>query len=174
MSPEISTPHPGELSLGVLVEYSEYMRERFSMALLEMPHADFVAPLGLSWKFKDIRDLFAHLVDTEDQWIRCVLEGDDQDPPGRKAYPDAAATVRRWEDVRRHTREHLEQLDAAGLEREIVAPFHMKPRFRVKQVFMHLLIHEAHHRGQITAAMRMRGIAPPPSDLYDYLAEQLQ
>lgn len=167
-------PRKGDVSLPVLLGYSEYMRERFSMALLEMPQAEFTAPLGLAWKFRDIRDLFAHLIDCEDAWVRCDIQGDPVPPVGWEVYVDTAFTVRRWEEVRRRTRDHLERASEAELSRVIVAPFHGRPHFTVQQVFAHLLIHEVHHRGQITAAMRLRGIAPPPSDLYDYIAEQLQ
>ena len=174
MAPETQPPRGGDVSVPVLMEYSDYMRERFSMALLEMRPADFTAPLGLAWKFRNIRDLFAHLIDCEDAWVRCDIQGDPVPPAGWEAYTDAAFTVRRWEDVRNRTRKHLLGAGAAELSRVIVAPFHDRPRFTVRQIFMHLLIHEVHHRGQITAAMRMRGIAPPPSDFYDFVAEQLQ
>jgi uncharacterized damage-inducible protein DinB len=170
----LKPPRRGDVSVPVLLEYSEYMRERFCMALLEMPQSEFVAPLGLGWKFRDIRDLFAHLIETEDEWVRCIVEGQAPAPVSPDAYADAAFTVRRWEEVRRRTREHLGSADEAEMSRVITAPFHPRPRFTVRQVFQHLLIHEVHHRGQITAAMRMRGIAPPPSDFYDYVAEQLQ
>jgi uncharacterized damage-inducible protein DinB len=167
-------PHPGGVSIAELMAYSEYMRERFSMAILQMPPAEFTATLGLSWMFRNMRDLFAHLVDTEDQWVRGIIRGGPPRSLSPDSYPDAAAVVRRWEEVRTHTRSCLESADEAELSREVITPFHGRPRFTVRQIFMHLLIHETHHRGQITAAMRMRGIAPPPSDFYDYIAEQLQ
>jgi uncharacterized damage-inducible protein DinB len=174
LAPEMRSPRKGDVSISALLEYSDYMRERFSMALLEMPAGEFTAPLGLAWRFRDIRDLFVHLVDTEDLWVRSVIQGGPPAPKGATADPDAASVVRRWEEVRRRTREHLRGADEAELSRVVTAPFHGRPSFTVRQVLMHLLIHEAHHRGQVTAAMRMRGIAPPPSDFYDYVAEQQQ
>jgi len=168
------SPRDAGISLSLLLDYSDYMRERFSMALLEMPAAEFVAPLGLAWKFRDLRDLFAHVIDSEDLWIRQVVQGDPAPPPAPDPEADAAATVRRWENVRQRTRAHLERADETELSRVVTAPFHGRPRMAVRQVFVHLLLHEVHHRGQITAAMRMRGIAPPPSDFYDFLAEEMQ
>ena len=150
------------------------MRERFSMAILEIPTAEFTAPLGLPWMFRDLRDLFAHIIEGEDNWVRSVVQGEPRVERRPDAFPDAAAVVRRWEEVRRRTKEHLARADEAELLRVVTAPFHGNPKFMVRQIFLHLFVHEIHHRGQITAAMRLRGIAPPPSDFYDYVAEQLQ
>ncbi len=171
---EIHAPRVGEVSLEVLLGYSEYMRERFSMALLEMPASDYLAPLGLSWMFTNIRDLFLHVVDCEDHWVRGIIQGGGRVTWNPEDFPDAASLVTRWEEVRARTRAALAAADAAELGREIVTEYQGSPRFTVRQIYTHLLIHEVHHRGQITAAMRMRGISPPPSDLYDYIAEQLQ
>lgn len=174
----VLTPTVGSASPAELLCFSEYMRERFSMALLEMPPSEFTAPLGLAWMFRDIRELFLHLVAVEDQWIRGFVQGGPlknwDKEWGGDGFPDAASVVRSWEAVRAVTREHLAAADDAEMARTITVPYHGKPCFTVRQVFMHLLVHEIHHRGQITAAMRMRGIAPPPSDFYDYVAEQLQ
>ena len=171
---ESTPPRAGDASLACLLAYSEYMRERFAMAILEMPAADFTAPLGLGWMFGSIRDLFAHLIEVEEGWVRGVIQGQDRPSPPPEAFLDAASIVRRWEEVRACTREQLARSDQAEFARTIRAPFHGEPRLSVRQIYMHLLIHEVHHRGQITAAMRMRGLAPPPSDFYDYIAEALQ
>jgi uncharacterized damage-inducible protein DinB len=174
LTPVDLTPAPGRMGLPELLAYSEYMRERFSMAILEMPAGLLTAALGLDWMFRDIRDLFAHMIDCEDQWVRAFVRGGEPVESNPDRYPDAASLVRRWEQVRALSREHLAGADEAEMARVITVQYHGTPRFTVRQVFMQLFVHEIHHRGQITAAMRMRGIAPPPSDLYDYLAEQLQ
>ena len=171
---DLRVPLAGEVSLETLFAYSEYMRERFAMALLELTPGDFLAPMGLGWMFENIRDLAAHIVDTEDEWVSGVLTGGPAAAATPADYPDAAALVERWEAVRQRTRKYLESADEAELGRVVVAPFHGSPRFTVRQVLMHLLLHETHHRGQLTAAFRMRGVAPPPSDFYDFVAEQLQ
>lgn len=169
---EVRAPRVGEVSLPLLLAYSEYMRERFCMAILEMDHAEFIAPLELSWMFGTIRDLFVHMIETEAEWIHRISGQEGSETSA--ACADAASVVTRWEEVRSRTRQALASSGEAELDRMIETPFAGRPKFSVRQIFMHLLIHEVHHRGQITAAMRMRGVAPPPSDLYDYLAEQLQ
>jgi len=171
---ELRPPRPGETSLEVLFAYSEYMRERFSMALLELPLDLFLKPLGLDWMFGSLRDLAGHIVATEDQWVGSILQG--RAGPGLEAaaFPDAATLVRSWEEVRGRTREYLARADEREIARVVVAPFAGSPRLTVRQVLLHLLVHETHHRGQLTAALRMLGVAPPPSDFYDYVAEQLQ
>ena len=174
MASVLGSPRKGEVSLSVLFEYSEYMRERFSMAVLALSPAQFTAPLRLAWKFRDLRDLICHLVETEDEWIRGIVQGDPAPSLQPDTYSDAAFAVRRWEEVRHRTRAHLQRADEAELARTVTTPFHGRPRFTVRQVLMHLLLHETHHRGQLTAAFRMRGVAPPPSDFYDFVAEQLQ
>lgn len=171
---EVRAPRVGEVSLSMLLAYSEYMRERYCMAILEMKPSEFIAPLGLSWMFASIRDLFVHMVETEGEWVRRVLGEEAAATGAPAACPDAASVVTRWEEVRTRTRRALESTSDGEMDRLIETPFAGHPKLSVRQIFMHLLIHEVHHRGQITAAMRMRGVAPPPSDLYDYIAEQLQ
>jgi uncharacterized damage-inducible protein DinB len=158
----------------MLLAYSEYMRERYCMAILEMKPSEFVAPLELGWMFGSIRDLFVHMVETEEEWVRRVQGQESAASGAPAAFPDAASVVTRWEEVRTRTRQALGSASDADLDRLVETPFAGHPKLSVRQIFMHLLIHEVHHRGQITAAMRMRGVAPPPSDLYDYIAEQLQ
>ncbi len=173
MAPDsLTNAGPGNL-LRELFAYSEYMRERFSMLLLELPQEKFLSPLRLPWMFENIRDLFRHLVESEEQWLG-ILRAAAPPPADPARFTDTASTVRAWEAARKQTLAYLAGLTPEALEQEVIAPFHGKPRLRVRQVLTQLLLHEVHHRGQITAALRMQGVAPPPSDFYDFVAEQLQ
>lgn len=72
-----------------------------------------------------------------------------------------AALLARWHEIDAETHAELAAIGDEDLRREVL---HVIPRLRlaVGEMFLVMLSHEAHHRGQLSAYLKMLGVAQPP------------
>jgi uncharacterized damage-inducible protein DinB len=109
-----------------------------------------------------------HIYLGEEVWLRRVKGERDVLISELQAPADIAALQLAWPKMHRDWNDWA----ASGVDVEADIPhrniagaqFHM-PAW---QIVLHLVNHGSFHRGQVAAALRAKGIAPPPTDLIVY------
>jgi len=108
--------------------------------------------------------LFAHILSAEQLWYERI-QGEPQSLP---AWPDftlqqcesqAAQTAALWKNF-------LHSLDPAALSRTVSYKNSKGESWNseVRDILLHVIMHSAHHRGQIAAEMRAAGNIPAYTD----------
>ncbi len=160
------------ISLSVFNElfaHNYWARDRQLKSCEALTDEQFGRPLGNS--FPSVRDTLVHLLAVEWLWLerwrgrspRVLLPPED--------FPTLTAIRTRWLVVEREMKEYL-----AGLPEEALAqPMTCTGTrgntwtYDLWRMMVHLLEHQAYHRGQVTALLRQLGMAPPKVDFLDGL-----
>lgn len=113
------------------------------------------------------REIYLHLVGTEIVWLDRIV-GESQSVP---VWPDletdpsqlAERSARRWRDF----------LDSSEfrLDREIEYVNSAGHEFRteLRDILIHVALHGAYHRGQVSLSIRSGDAAPPPTDYIEFV-----
>ncbi len=135
-------------------------------------------------------DLLRHLIQAERFWVRLLTSaagGESYDPfglgglelgdrveafrePNVRAAADErygtsfAAGLQRWREVESQSCSRLAEIPAEAIRRMVRHPL-SGLEATVEEMFWVMIEHEAHHRGQLSAYMKVLGIAHP-ADLW--------
>jgi len=148
-----------------LLAYHYDRRNRVYEFLQTLPAAAFTKPLNVGWR--DLRGTLIHCLEAEEFWIQhAVLHRarPDFDPA---ACPDVAAVKRLADEVRARTEAYVAGLTDADMGQEHLVRYSSgtEVRFTTAKLFLHVITHDAHHRGQVVALARQLGCEPPEIDL---------
>lgn len=151
-------------TLNDLFTHHYWARDRQLHACAVLSSAQFLQPLGNS--HPSVRDTLGHLLAAEWLWLerwrgrspRILLA-----PADFTTLDDIAA---RWRQVEHEMREFLATLSEAALERDVT---YVNTRggtwtHALWRLMVHLLEHQAYHRGQVTTLLRQLGVQPPAVD----------
>jgi uncharacterized damage-inducible protein DinB len=116
------------------------------------------------------RKTFNHVIGAQRIWL---ARFENPAPPSAQPWPDltleeCASAI---EDLRRRWTHLLENLTPEKLAGDLAYPSLKGVEYRtpIQDVFMHLVLHSAYHRGQVAAAIRDAGGKPAPTDYVVYL-----
>lgn len=139
-------------------------RSRLALAHDAWANRQLIATLARSGPPPEAVRWMAHAVSVRHLWLD-RLSSRVQTAP---VWPEwtVAEIAREEERSERAWTAYLEALTAEDLERSIsYTSSRGDPWFsRVDDVLTHVALHGEHHRGQVAAALRAAGIAPPPAD----------
>lgn len=112
------------------------------------------------------RSVLAHLIGTEWLWLQRLGVAKENIAVWPELAPEQwPAHLERLESV---WRDALESLKLRGEERIAYVNSKGEPwESRIDDVLTHVLLHGAHHRGQIVAALRAAGAEPPYIDFIE-------
>lgn len=113
-------------------------------------------PIG----WKNIQITTIHMVDALDFWVNTILQGKPQHKYTLKRYPDVKTLRERYNVVKAGMMAFLRTLKPTDLQKEIIAQFEVEITFPLEKALMHIILHDAHHRGQINMLLRMVGETP--------------
>jgi len=152
------------MTLHELFDHSYWARDRQLAACAALDGADFARPMGNS--FPSVRETLAHLVWAEWLWLG-RWEGRSPRAMSLEAeLPTLDAVVERWRAVERDVRRYLSEAaeEALPLPLTYVNSRGETWTYPLWRTMMHLLIHQASHRGQITTMLRQLGVSAPTVD----------
>jgi len=157
------------MTLQILLDYSERVRELLDAALIE------VTPEQWTREFPNIghttlRDTLLHNVSVEDGWLqwdilRRQVDWSQYDP---ERFPTPASVFEKWAVVRQRTVDFIAERGPDGLQEmvELLDDDSGRPygRVRIEDVLLHVLLHEIAHLGDVTTLMSLNEIAVPRVD----------
>jgi uncharacterized damage-inducible protein DinB len=116
------------------------------------------------------RKTFNHVIGAQQIWLARL---DNPAPPSAQPWPDLTLEecALAIEDLHRRWNDLLENLTPERLAGDLVYKNlkGIEHRTPIQDVLMHLILHSAYHRGQVTAAVREMGGKPAPTDYAVYL-----
>lgn len=120
----------------------------------------------LRWKaagyHSSILDLATHTCGTEWIWIhRNLLRREEWSQRWEPGFTGLEPLLGYWERLHTATTCWLRSLLLEELARPYPLPYDDLPEATLHWVVYHVMEHEAHHRGQVFALMRMQGLIPP-------------
>ncbi len=155
------------MPLGTLRELLDFhydRRERLYRRVAGLTPEEFVRPMGVGWS--DIRGTLVHCLRAEEFWVQHGILGRDRPRHDPANYPDVASLAQLAQQVRGRTDSFLSSLTESDLLREhsVVLSSGDTVRFAVGRALIHVIAHDAHHRGEVVAMLRIMGHEPPPLD----------
>ena len=151
-------------TLQELFDHNYWARDRQLAVCGSLSGSDFTRPMGNS--FSSVRETLAHLVWAEWLWLERWEGRSPQVRSLADELPDFEAIVERWTVVERDVRRYLSEVT----EERLLSPltyvnFQGEPwTYPLWRTMMHLLIHQASHRGQVTTMLRQMGVPAPTVD----------
>jgi uncharacterized damage-inducible protein DinB len=151
-------------TLQELFDHNYWARDRQLAVCGSLSGNDFARPMGSS--FSSLRDTLSHLVWAEWLWLE---RWEGRSPQVRSLageLPDFKAVVERWRVVERDLRRYLSKVT----EERLLSPLAYVNfqgetwTYPLWRTMMHLLIHQASHRGQVTTLLRQLGLSAPTVD----------
>jgi uncharacterized damage-inducible protein DinB len=129
--------------------------------------ADFVCPLP-GFADKSMRDLLLHVVNTYRSWLGRIAQGQPYPAQEPEAAPDVATLRALFQEIDglvasfsaaigEEEWQLTEDVAAAGRDR----PLRLTPL----ELFMHVITHEFHHKGQVLTMSRQLGYQPADTDV---------
>lgn len=152
------------LQLAGLFDLTERAHQRaLEFALLLKPEHLVLSP-GKGGR--SVRSILVHIVDAEGHWVEGVIKGGRWERLDPADFPTGETLRDAWRRQRRSTRTLLEELGQGGLDGRRRVPLTESLEPTVEQILWHVLMHEAHHRGQAMLTARLvSGLEPPDTDL---------
>lgn len=148
-----------------LFEHNYWARDRQLESCRVLTTEQFQQPLTSS--FPSLRDTLVHLMGVEWLWLERWQGRSPQALPPLLGFPNVAALAERWRAIERRMREYL-----AGVTREALVDSFTYTNFRGQnwtyplwRAMLHVLTHQAYHRGQVATLLRQLGVQPEPVDL---------
>jgi uncharacterized damage-inducible protein DinB len=152
-------------TLQELLDYHYDRRERLYGFLGALAPAEFVQPMHVGWG--NIRNTLVHCLEAEDFWVQHVLQKGARPDYAFEQYPDVAAVRRLAAAVRERTLRYVSVLSEEALSRTASVTYSSGTvvEFTVAKLFLHVITHDTHHRGQVAALARQLNYEPPELDL---------
>lgn len=153
-----------------LFTYSDHCRAALREVLAS--HLDVLdRELGTISQYNTVRRLLAHTIGAEERWIVMRIGGRAVQSYEERAAEAMDGLFADWERVRSNTRAYMDGLAAPDLEQVIhvtlggaTAGWSWEGDLTIKQILIHIIVHETHHRAQVSMALQQLGIEPPDFD----------
>lgn len=121
----------------------------------------------------EARELLAHVLGAERVWLRRIETGDSS---GLEIWPDLTleeCAERAQENVADYRR-LVDELSDEEMDRRVEYENSRGEAFRtpLREILLQVLLHGAHHRGQIARRIREQGDEPPNTDFITFVREQ--
>jgi uncharacterized damage-inducible protein DinB len=150
--------------IGSLFEHIFNQREIVLDALERLPRDDLHKDMGIGWK--SIHGLVVHMIETELYWIQQVLGNSHAEGTSHTSYDSIKDVRMAWRNASEKTRAFLSGLNENRLLRVMSVRWgETTVSFTVAKALLHVVIHEAHHCGQIVVLIRQLGYEPPRVDI---------
>lgn len=135
-----------------------------------MPPEQFTRPV--TGGFRSLKATLGHLLNVEEVWM-ARLEGRPTPPLQPEECAAPADFSLRWSQAEQAMRRLLAGYDQETLNRPLTVTTTSGKQYQHRpwEVFLHLVNHGTHHRGQVSVMMRELGAAPPQLDLVAYLRQ---
>ncbi len=155
--------------LNELFEYNYWARDRQLQACATLTDEQFLRPAGGS--FASLRDTLVHLLAVEWLWLERWRGRSPRSLLPPEEFLTLAAVFERWRTVEREMRDYVALLTDEALERSItcIGTRGNTWTYPLWRMIVHLLNHQAYHRGQVTNLLRQLGKQPPKVDFLDGL-----
>jgi uncharacterized damage-inducible protein DinB len=154
-----------------LVEYSQWLRDRYLEQLARLPWEEVVKGRGAS--FDSLRNVFLHTVDAEDRLVNYVISGRMKDWVSRSAeeFGDLGSVRQHAVEVELKTRTYLARLTSVELDRKVEfgRPGTPPMLVRVEDILMHAALENIHHFGELIALMWQMDVEPPHMGWISYI-----
>lgn len=151
-------------TLDELLAYHYDRRNRVYDFLGSVKPEDFTRDLPIGWG--SLRGLVLHALEAEVFWVRYGMQQGERPSWDYDDYPDVAAVRTVAASVREATQRFLATPEA-HLDRPHTVTFSSgaQMKFTTAKGFLHIITHDAHHRGQVLVVARQMGYEPPEIDL---------
>ncbi|MFZ5824733.1 MAG: DinB family protein [Bacillota bacterium] len=148
-----------------LLNYHYDRRERLYRFLEELSPAELTRDVKVGWQ--SIQGILLHALEAEAFWVQYALQKRERPDWDFGEFPDIPAIRRQAARVREQTEAYLATLSEADLGREAAITYSSgaETRFTIAKALMHVILHDAHHRGQASTLARQLGYEPPEIDL---------
>ncbi len=146
--------------------YSDWANHRVLAAAAPVSHSDFDRDLGAS--FGSLRGTLIHIMWGEKRWLQFWVDGSTMDDPPPAAFPDVGSLVAAWRAVERQRNAFLSELTDDRLNAVLDV---RGEKYRLADLFQHLLNHSTYHRGQVTLLLRQLGHTPAATDFRVFVGE---
>lgn len=150
-----------------LFRYNYWARDRQLEACAALSEEEFLRPMGNS--FPSVRDTLVHLVLVEWVWLDRWNLHAPKVWPSAAEYTSLGKIAERWRTVEAGVGEFLQRTSEDDLRREIsYVNFQGQTwTYTLWRMMLHVITHQAYHRGQVTTLLRQLG---KPAPMVDYLA----
>jgi uncharacterized damage-inducible protein DinB len=160
------------ISLSALKElfaHNYWARDRQLQVCALLTEEEFLLPLGNS--FPSVRDTLVHLLGVEWLWLERWRGRSPRVLLPSQEFPSVATVCDRWNVVEQEMKQYLIALAEEALEQPMscISTRGNTWTHALWRMMVHLLEHQAYHRGQVTALLRQLGVTPPKVDLLDAL-----
>jgi uncharacterized damage-inducible protein DinB len=151
-------------TLHELFDHNYWARDRQLAVCATLDADDFARPMGNS--FPSVRETLAHLVWAEWLWLGRWEGRSPQVLSLAAELPTLDAIAGRWRVVERDVRRYLSGVteEALPLPLTYVNSRGETWTYPLWRTMLHLPIHQASHRGQISTMLRQLGVSAPTVD----------
>jgi len=158
----------------ILFAYDRWANARLLRAAAGLSAEQYAAEMGGS--FGSVRGTLGHIVAAEWLYLRRWLGESPSALPDWAKSADPATLRRKLDEVEAGQAEFLSSLRPADLARPLrytnIAGKTLE--YPLGDLFVHLVNHSTHHRGQAAALIRQSGAAPPEMDYLSFKSEWKQ
>ncbi|MFW9955575.1 MAG: DinB family protein [Candidatus Thorarchaeota archaeon] len=143
----------------MLLEHNYSARVSLLESVRKLSHDDFTRNLGVGEV--SIRSLLVHLMNSEIYWIN-VIGNEETSPLELQDFKTVDDVAKRWKLIEKEMRDIIDGQTDVTLQ--YVKRLKVKGdtiSFTIARGLLHLVTHEAHHRGFIVGLLRQMGYNPP-------------
>ena len=152
------------ISLARMLDLTEPIHERALEFALFLKPEHFVLSPGKG--ARSVRSILVHVADAEAHWVEGVIKGGAWEALDPADFPTGETVRDAWRRQRRSTRALLDQLGESGLAQTRQVRWIEGFEPTLEHILWHVLMHEAHHRGQAMLVARLvSGLDPPETGL---------
>lgn len=122
-------------------------------------------PYELDFKFRSnmrsLGNLYRHIISAEIFWMEDVVAGRGQmfSEIDEKEFSNAKSISDKWRSVRNRSQEIVKPFSLSDLKKTFQNP--RKKSFDLNYILWHVVEHEIHHSGQISAMLRAQNLPSP-------------
>lgn len=152
-------------TLQELLAYHYSRREMLYRFLSSLTPEEFVRPMHVGWR--DIRSTLVHCLECETFWVEHVLQKKGRPDYDFGRYPDVASVQGLAAEVKESTLSCVSRLTDEAMKGTASNTWSNGTvvEFTVSKLFLHVITHDVHHRGQVLALARQLGYEPPELDM---------
>ena len=150
-----------------LFNHYYWTRDRQLQICATLANEQFLKPMGSS--FSSLRDTLVHMVVVESLWLRRWRGESPQYRFEPDKYPHLISVKEYWQSVEKETRDFLATFDDGAVEKTVACISSRGQAWTqpLSRFMLHLIIHQSHHRGQVTTMLRQLGVQPARVDFLD-------
>lgn len=152
-------------TLRELLDYHYDRRERVFQFLTGLLPDEFTRDMSAGWS--SIRETLLHNLEVEVFWVGHVAQKQERPDWDFDRYPDLGSVRELAGSVRRQTEAFFGPLTDADLAQTLSVTYSSGTtlHFTLTKLFVHVITHDTHHRGQVLTLARQLGHEPQEIDL---------